>query len=406
MHWFATEYHAFSSQPQTMRLLLIADSIYAIVLPVFEIFVAAYVLRNSHDIRIVMAYQLSIYAAIPVAFLINGFVLQKVPANDVYAAGMLLSGVALLILTTTSVATWRGIVLSGGLLGIATGVFWANRGFLALSSTNDQNRNYFYGIETAVLTVTWVLVPWIVGSLIDNLHARVSTDGLNFAYRIVAIASLILTCTAAIVVLRGNYPRPSYRRFVFFRFHRLWYRLLVMAFLRGVTQGYIVTAPALLILRLVGQEGTLGGVEAIGSCVASICLYVIGRISRPKHRVKVLAAGVALFMLGAALNATLFNVAGVLIFMGCLLMAKPLIDVAYAPLEFRTIDLISQIEKRDQYAYIFHHELAVFAGRLVGCVLFIASATYVSETSALRYTLLIVAIMQLPVILVARKLPS
>lgn len=404
--WLAAEYHAFASQPKAMRLLLIADSIYATVMPVLEIFVAAYVLRNSHDARIVVAYQLSIYAAIPIAFLMNGFILQKVPANIVYAAGMLLSGVALLILTTTSVATWRGIVLSGGLLGIATGIFWANRGFLALSSTDDQNRNYFCGVETAVLTVTWVLVPWIVGSLIDTLQARVSNDGLNFAYRLVAIGSLVLTGVAAIVVLRGTYPRPVYGRFVFFRFHRLWYRLLVLAFLRGLTQGYIVTAPALLILRLVGREGTLGGVEAIGSCVASIGLYAIGRISRPKDRVKVLAAGVILFLVGASLNAMLFNAEGVLIFMGCLLMAKPLIDVAYGPLEFRTIDLVSQIEQRDQYAYLFHHELAVFAARFVGCALFIASATFASETAALRYALLIVAILQLPVIPAARKLRS
>jgi YQGE family putative transporter len=55
------------------------------------------------------------------------------------------------------------------------------------------------------------------------------------------------------------------------------------------------------------------------------------------------------------------------------------------------IELVSAAEKRDHFAYIFNHELGLYAGRLAGCLLFIALARFISEDFALRYALLFVA---------------
>jgi len=406
MNRLATEYRKFAACPAEMRTLLIANAIYALVLPVIEIFVAAYVMRNSQQASTVLLYQLSIYVVTPLAFLVNGYLLRSFAVNYLYAAGMFLSGGALLVLMTTDVRTGTGIVLSGGLMGLATGVFWANRGFLALSTTNDHNRNYFYGLETCIITITSVIVPLGVGALIEYVgRNHVAGGGLNFAYRAIAISSLLLTLIASATMLRGEFSNPPKDKFVFFVFHRLWYRLLTLAGLRGLAQGYILTAPALLVLRFVGQEGTLGKVEAIGSCLAAVCLYVIGRVSKLEHRIHILAAGLIFFLIGSALNAVLFNATGVLVFMGCLLLAKPLIDLAYYPIQLRTVDTVSRMEGRSQYAYVLNHEFGVFAGRFTGCMLFIGIAAGISETAALRYALPIVAILQLPAIFVARRLP-
>lgn len=406
MNRLLEEYRMLASCSREMRSLLLANSIYALVLPVIEIFVAAYVLRNSQHASKVLVYQLCIYATTPVAFLINGYLLRLVPVNYLYAAGVLLSGGALVVLMTADVKTAMGIAVSGGLMGLATGIFWANRGFLVLSTTTDANRNYFYGIETCVITVTSVVVPLGVGALLQLAGSRdhFVGAGLSYGYRYVAAASLLLTIIAAAALLRGDFRNPPVERFVFFRFEPLWYRLLGFAALRGVAQGYIITAPALLILRLVGQEGVLGKVEAVGSCVAAVALYVTGRVSKREHRIRVLGIGLLLFLVGSVVNATLFDAIGVLVFMGCLLLAKPLIDLAYYPIQFHAVDVVSRLEGRSEYAYILNHEWGLFAGRFVGCTLFIGIAVFFSETDALRYALPIVAILQLPAILLARRL--
>jgi hypothetical protein len=157
------EFDVFFGCPHSMQVLMVSNMIYGLVLPVIEVFVAAYVMRNSHAVAKVVTYQLSIYAATPLAFYINGKLLGRVGAKHLYAAGMVLSGVAMMLMMQLSILTPIGVATSGFTMGLATGIFWANRGFLALTATNDANRNYYYGVENFVavldFTAGWAGLP-------------------------------------------------------------------------------------------------------------------------------------------------------------------------------------------------------------------------------------------------------
>jgi MFS transporter, YQGE family, putative transporter len=404
MNRLKKEFGVFLACPRPMRILLITNIIYALVLPVIEIFVAAYVMRNSHDVRKVVTYQLAIYAGTPLAFLMNGFMLGRIGVQRLYSAGMLLSAIAMLVMMSSNVITPWGIAISGMLMGTASGLFWANRGFLALSTTTDDQRNYFYGVETFFLTITSVLVPAVIGWFIEATakYGWVGGDRNN-SYRIVAVCALVLTIVASIVINTGVYENPPRTRFVYFHFDSLWHKMLALATLKGLAQGYLVTAPAMLIMMLVGQEGTLGLVQAAGGIVSSFLLYAVGRSAKPEHRVRVFAIGLVLFAVGSTINAIMFDAKGVLIFMACLVLAKPLLDLAYFPIQMLIIDTVSALELRNQYAYIFNHEIGLFFGRLMGCGLFIVLATYVSRIAALKYALPTIAVLQMASIWVARN---
>ena len=54
MQKFLHEYRHFLTYPHAMRILLLTNLIYAFVLPVIDIFVGAYVMRNSQDVRMVV----------------------------------------------------------------------------------------------------------------------------------------------------------------------------------------------------------------------------------------------------------------------------------------------------------------------------------------------------------------
>lgn len=396
MNWLLKEYRLFRSCSRDMRLLLLTNMVYALVLPVIEIFVAAYVMRNSHDVSKVVIYQLAIYAATPLAFLINGYLLGRMSVYRLYSLGMLLSGASMLVMMSSNVITPLDIAGSGLMMGISTGLFWANRGFLTLSTTTDENRNYYYGLEQFAYTVTSVAVPVAIGWFIVATGRHDWFGGvINHAYRIVAFVVCGLTMIASIIVHRGNYSNPPKTRFVYFRFHPLWYKLLSLSVLKGLAQGYFVTAPAMLIMKLVGQEGTLGTVQAAGGLISAVILYFVGRNCGPRHRLLVFTVGLVLFAIGSVINAILFSSIGVLIFMACLLLAKPLLDVAYYPIQMLVIDIVSKIEGRNQYAYIFNCEFALFLGRLLGCSLFIGIAFFVSDVAALKYALPLIAAIQL-----------
>lgn len=405
MNHLRKEFDVFLQCPRSMQVLMVSNMMYALVLPVIEVFVAAYVMRNSHAVAKVVTYQLSIYAATPLAFYLNGKLLGRVGAKHLYAAGMLLSGVAMMLMMELSILTPVAVAVSGFTMGLATGIFWANRGFLALTATNDNNRNYFYGVENFIASLASVAVPALIGVFISGTALYGWLGGVaNRAYHIIAMVVFALTILAAGILERGTFRNPKHTRFVFFRFHRLWWRMLQLALLKGLAQGYIVTAPAMLIMLLVGQEGTLGATQAIGGVLSAFIMYMAGRIAAPRHRIIVFSAGLLLFFLGSVTNALLFNAVGVLIFLGCLLLAKPLLDLAYYPIQLRVIDEVSRLEGRNEYAYIFNHEFGLFAGRCLGCGLFLGIAYGWSGNAALKYALPVIALLQLLSIRVAGQI--
>jgi YQGE family putative transporter len=177
-----------------------------------------------------------------------------------------------------------------------------------------------------------------------------------------------------------------------------------LALLKGLAQGFLVTAPAMLIMTLLGKEGALGTAQSIGAVIAAFIMYVLGRLSKPGDRIKIFAVGLGLFALGAVVNGALFSGLGVIIFILLLLIAKPLIDLAYFPIQFQVIDIVNKIEKRGEYAYILNHEWGLYAGRLIGAGTFLALAYGISNEVALRYAVIIIAALQLCSIFVAKKI--
>ncbi len=405
MNRLRKEFEVFRLCPHSMQVLMVSNMMYALVLPVIEIFVAAYVMRNSNAVAKVVTYQLSIYAATPLAFYLNGKLLGRVGAKHMYAAGMLLSGLAMMLMMQLSILTPIGVASSGLMMGLATGLFWANRGFLALTATNDSNRNYYYGVEMFVATLAAVVVPALLGWFISGTTLYGWLGGIpNRAYHIIAVVVFGLTVLAAGILERGTFRNSRQTRFVFFQFHPLWRRMLELALLKGLAQGYIVTAPAMLIMLLVGKEGTLGATQAIGGVFTACLMYAVGRIAAPRHRIFVFSAGLLLFFLGAFTNTALFNAMGVLIFIACLVLAKPLLDLAYYPIQLQVIDAVSRLEGRNEYAYIFNHEFGLFMGRFLGCGLFLGIAYAWSGNAALKYALPVIALLQLLSIVVAGQI--
>jgi YQGE family putative transporter len=133
---------------------------------------------------------------------------------------------------------------------------------------------------------------------------------------------------------------------------------------------------------------------------------MLGRTTRPSDRIYIFIAGLGIFLLGTLVNGILFSAIGVMVFVLCKVLFAPLHDIAYFPTQMRVIDIVSKIEKRNEFAYIFNHEFGLYIGRFLGLTLFIVLATYVSESFALKYALIIIAILQLASIPMAKHIIS
>jgi MFS transporter, YQGE family, putative transporter len=100
----------------------------------------------------------------------------------------------------------------------------------------------------------------------------------------------------------------------------------------------------------------------------------------------------------------MFSATGVMVFVLCKVLFQPLHDIAYFPIQMRVINVLSEKEKRNEFGYIFNHEFGLYIGRFIGLGLFIYLAFYISETFALKYALIIIAVVQLLSIPVAKHI--
>lgn len=401
----AAEYSFFKEHSLNMRVLLLTNFIFASVLPVIELFTGTYIIRNSSDFSLVIVFQLAQYTGIPIIFLVNAYLLNKVSICKLYSFGMMLSGVSMSVMMLLKDLTAAGVSIAGFIMGLSFGFFWSNRVYLALTSTKDDNRNYYYGLETFLYTFAFISVPFLAGTFISTSQRLGWFHGNpNAAYYILTGLVFILTALASFIIHKGHYKNPKKAAFIFVKFHRLWRKTMLLAPLRGIAQGFMVSAPVMLVMKLVGGEGSLGLIQSAGAILSAILLYILGRKTKAGHRLAIFGSGLLIFVLGAMANAALFSAFGAILFIASLIFSKPLMDLSYFPVQLGVIEHMAAREKRNEFAYIFSHELGLYLGRVSGCLLFIGLARFAGEEIALRYALLIIALIQFLSVFVMRSI--
>jgi YQGE family putative transporter len=402
-----TEFRFFQTMPHSMRVLLITNMLYALVLPVVEIFMAAYIMRFFNDTSYVAIFQVAMYTGIIITSLANGFLLKSFKVAHLYSFGILLSGVAMVGMMFVENIALTGLIVAGTLIGAASGFFWTNRYLMALNSTADENRNYFFGLESFFFTISNIGVPVIIGVLLASIDG-VQFMGITFdiyqGYRIVTVMVFLITILATYSLSRGKFENPVQKDFLYFRFDKLWNKQILLAALKGLVQGFLVTAPAMLIMKYVGQEGSLGIIQGVSGGLTAILIYLLGRFAKPKHRILIFGVGITIFLIGTIINGIELSMIGVMVFVLCKVFFQPLHDLAYYPIMMKVIDVVSKRENRNNYAYILNHEFGLYAGRVIGLGMFIFLAFYVSESFALRYSLIIVAVLQMLSIPLAKNI--
>ena len=392
------EIRFFLSQPRNIKSLLTTNLLFAMILPLVEIFASAYIMRNTGSPSWVVVYQLFMYIGIVLSAVVNGFLMRWFKSSQLYTFGIIISPIALMVMMFISNVTLPMLCGTGFLLGLSTGFFWTNRYLLTLYSTEDDNRNYFFGFESFFFSLWNIVIPIVVGAFLANIDGKVffgRAFSVNNGYQTMTVAAFVIAMLACYTLSRGDFKSPENKNFFHVHFHILWKKMLCLAGLKGMVQGFLVTAPAILIMKFVGEEGSIGLIQGIGGALTAILVYVLGRLAKPQHRMAIFGFGLFVFFAGTLANCVLFSAAGVIVFILCKVLFQPLHDLAYYPTMMKTIDTVSAIEKRDGYTYIMSHEVGLFLGRAFGLIIFIVIAKCFSEDIALRYAILIVGALQL-----------
>jgi YQGE family putative transporter len=209
---------------------------------------------------------------------------------------------------------------------------------------------------------------------------------------------------AIFIINKEKYHNPKSEKFLFFRYDKLWRKMIAFSITKGVMQGAIMIFPILLILSMIGGVNMLGIIVSGGQILSAIMLYIIGRIAKPKHRLAIYIVSILFFTTAIIIHGSMYSVLGVILYNVLQFIAKPLHDVSYFPTEFRVIDIVSKIEDRSEFSYIINHEISLFFGRITAILLVLFLAYEINADFALRFGLFFIAAIMILSIFIGKSL--
>jgi YQGE family putative transporter len=333
---FQKEKQHFERLHDQTQHLLISIFLFALISPLFGLFINAFLWRESQDFVKIAAYNLIGYFFVPFGFYLNGYLLKKFSSNHMYLFGILLQAIAAALLIYLSQITLTAVLIFGFFQGIAIGIYWANRNLLTLKTTQSDNRIYFSGLEVTSSTITRIIVPFLIGLFITSgglFHLYTPI----IAYKILAIIMLIVSAIIGMHILGMEQRKESIsslwvssvsKRWVLFR----WYEICV-----GFLSGIMTFLPILAVFIFVGNEKALGTIQSLSAILSAIVVYYLAKKIKVKHRSHLVALSVALCIVGALLFSLSFSAFGVFAFFAGYAIGWPILYMALSSINYDLI---------------------------------------------------------------------
>lgn len=217
----------FKNLPKKAQELLISFFFYSTAYPMISIFISAFIWKNNSNISHLIYFRAGQFLITPVAFLLGGILLKIFKINKLYFLGSIFMAISSMIIVFLKSETIFGFLIMGVLLGIGTGLYWANRNYLTLKETNEENRSYFFGLLFSFATLIGLVITLLVGWLIV----------FGMSYQLLIAVAFILIFFSGFVILRGNYETPKIGRLFIRNSSYIWMRKRMIHLGIGLVEG-------------------------------------------------------------------------------------------------------------------------------------------------------------------------
>ncbi len=411
---FKTEVKQFTSLDANCQRLVVSNFIYSfvyLILPIianYFIFLEFQGLGHQEMIKYNITYFVGYFGVIPIGFILNGYILRYIKINQLYIIGMVAEIFVIIPLTFLHIKTLLPLFLIGNVMGISSGLYWSNRHYMAYFVTNNENRNYVFGLENALMNMGGFVTPLIFAFLTGVAGFTLVTlfPGLpDSAGKIILAFFLVSLITiASINILKGKFHNPEIKPFLFWKFCRTWNKQRLMNFLEGLTNGVLIVMPSLIMLHIFKDSGPVGLLQSIGILIGLIPVYLLGRFTKPRHRIHILFIGGLLLIVSSIILAIGFDKTAAMIFILSANVVFALLWMPFLAIRMRSISLSELQDKYEEYSYIVDIEVFFALGRVMGFAIFLGVYFYGSQIFALRYSFLIVALVPIIASQIARTI--
>lgn len=399
---YRIELSHFQALSPDAKKMIVSYALYLAAYPLLATFMNAYLWRSSGNLWSIVLYNLGYVTALPMAFYLNGVLLERFHVLRIYFFGALLQAVTPFFVLFFPLSGLFGLFLYGCVYGLGAGLFWGNKNYLDLQITRGTNRMYYNSIGQIFDLLMNILVPMSAGWFIILMTSTEATPTF-IAYKIVMIAAFVLLFFSGFVVQFSTMKQIIIRNIFLRNPKPVWRLTRLFNILFNIQVGSTLVLPNILILVFVGGEGILGTVQAVTASMSALAIYIIGRKANISNAWQFTLFGSLVFLIGASVLAGSFTWVGALAYSAAITLSWVGI---WAPSHSVCMDLMDTLEPdaEKQYAYVCDNELFYNIGRVIGITIICVLAIMIGTNAALRYAAVIAGICQLPLALLIHTL--
>jgi YQGE family putative transporter len=281
------------------------------------------------------------------------------------------------------------VVLLGVLRGAAEGFYWSGFHLTTYDSTNDRDRDRYFGVQaTATALLTATLPPAAGAIIVAGSRMQTPYGGYELVFGLAAIM-LIAAMALAGRLPSADRPRLSLARVIsLVRRNPDWNwvtRARLADGFSGSLIGLVLTILTYLVLNNEQQVGNFNGLVGVLSVGISLGLATV---MKPQHRTAYALAGGAMLVLSTLVLPLYLTGWGLLAFGLLRAVGGPLHGNALAPVPLQVIDR-DPAPRATRYDYIVHSEVCLGIGRVLSLGCFVLFATPINQMLLARIVVVV-----------------
>lgn len=385
MKMLKKEIDHFRNLPVKLQQLLLSFFFYSAAYPMISVFINAYIWRNDSNLISLTILRLGQFVSVPFFFLLNGFLLKRYKIGTLYFFGSVVIAISALLITFFKNASLANYLFIGVMLGLGAGLYWSNRNYLTLKETDENNRSYFFGLSFSISTIIGLIVTFLIGWLIV----------FGLSYQILFFVAFVLIILSGYEVLKNSHNNPSIGSFFVVHPTAAWKRKRLIHLGIGLVEGLAFFLPSLLILKVLGNEGVLGTLTAVSSVISALLIYFYGRKSRQEDNKKYFIVSILWSLIISLMMAVFFNRITVAIYTLLNGLMINFIWLTVSPIVLKNIDTDVIGQEEERFGYIVDSEFFLNFGRVIAIIFCVLMSFYYGDDITLRYSPLILSVIQL-----------
>lgn len=384
-------------------LLICTGMLFTVATALSDTFVNIYLWKIKQDLIMISSFHLANYTgSIVSTILASGLIKSTDRVINIRLGIGILSLFYLLVLWLESKAIFY-IWGLGALLGLGNGFFWLSSSVMYFEITNPRNRDPYNGMNGLFLAIAGIISPLLSAFVIT------STDHQLTGYQIIFAVSLLLFLITIILsfFFRSRDEKGEFRLVKvlskIMNPKEKWCWVGMSMILQGFREGVLLFLIGLLVFETTKNEMTLGWFLTFSAVVSLLASFVLGKWISSKQREMSMWFG-TIFLGVLTIPYLLWPNLGTIFLVG--LGNAFFYPFYYFPMTSMIFDALGESKEkvalRSEYTAI--KDVMLYLGRICTVGLFIWWITDSQSIDHLRWYLLFISFVQVPICYLMHKM--